>query len=75
VWLVDYLADVEPAVDEFIDALDAEQERTRTNACRALGYVGDRRALKPLKTCRREDSSVVVQKMAGWALGQFSNTP
>ncbi|WP_217350909.1 HEAT repeat domain-containing protein, partial [Salinadaptatus halalkaliphilus] len=68
-----YPSDVEHATDVLIDALGAESEHTRISTCRALGYIGAKTAVGPLKERRDEDSSMEVQKAAGWALGQMNH--
>jgi HEAT repeat protein len=59
-----------PAVDPLIAALGHEQADIREPAARALGHIGDQRALKPLFAAL-DDSNWAVREAACGALARF----
>jgi HEAT repeat protein len=63
----------EPAVGPLIAALRHENDRTRTQAARALGSIGDARAVEPLMTVLREDKTPIVRANAAYALGDLGD--
>lgn len=56
------------AVEPLLLALEDANPNVRAGAARALGKIGDPRALDILIACLREDSSAEVRKSAVWAL-------
>ena len=53
------------------DRLVAENETVRSNAARALGLIGDTRAISPLADVLSDDDSNSVRASAAWALNQI----
>ncbi|WP_202593533.1 HEAT repeat domain-containing protein [Halococcus sediminicola] len=53
------------------DRLVAENETVRSNAARALGLIGDTRAISPLSDVLSDDDSNSVRASAAWALNQI----
>ena len=53
------------------DRLVADNETVRSNAARALGLIGDARAINPLADVIDEDDSNSVRASAAWALNQI----
>ncbi|WP_331236512.1 HEAT repeat domain-containing protein [Natronorarus salvus] len=53
------------------DQLVAESYEVRSRAARALGLIGDTRAVDPLSTVLADDESDVVRASAAWALNQI----
>ena len=49
----------------------AENEEVRSRAARALGKIGDTRAISPLADVLRDDESDTVRASAAWALTQI----
>lgn len=56
------------AVEPLLAVLHDPNPNVRAGAARALGKIGDRRALRSLEFCLRFDSSAEVRKSAVWAL-------
>jgi hypothetical protein len=61
----------EDAVQSIADQLDADDERVRSQAARALGMIGDTRAIAPLSNTLAEDDRDDVRASAAWALNQI----
>lgn len=53
------------------DRLVADNETVRSNAARALGLIGDTRAIAPLGDVLSDDDSNSVRASAAWALNQI----
>jgi HEAT repeat protein len=53
------------------DRLVAENEEVRSRAARALGLIGDTRAIRPLADVLRDDESDPVRASAAWALARI----
>ncbi|EMA52138.1 HEAT repeat domain-containing protein [Halococcus thailandensis] len=53
------------------DRLVADNETVRSNAARALGLIGDTRAIAPLADVLSDDDSNAVRASAAWALNQI----
>ncbi|RJT03879.1 HEAT repeat domain-containing protein [Halococcus sp. IIIV-5B] len=53
------------------DRLVAENDTVRSNAARALGLIGDTRAIDPLADVLADDDSNPVRASAAWALNQI----
>jgi soluble cytochrome b562 len=53
------------------DRLVADNETVRSNAARALGLIGDTRAIAPLADVLDDDKSNSVRASAAWALNQI----
>jgi hypothetical protein len=53
------------------DRLVADNETVRSNAARALGLIGDTRAIAPLSDVLEDDGSNSVRASAAWALNQI----
>ena len=53
------------------DRLVADNETVRSNAARALGLIGDTRAIAPLADVLSDDDSNSVRASAAWALNQI----
>jgi hypothetical protein len=53
------------------DRLVADNEAVRSNAARALGLIGDTRAISPLADVLADDESNSVRASAAWALNQI----
>ena len=67
--VVDDLVRIGPmAVEPLLAVLDDPNANVRAGAARALGKIGDTRALRSLVYCLRHDSDVEVRKSAVWAL-------
>lgn len=56
------------AVEPLLTVLRDANPNVRAGAARALGKIGDRRALSALEFCLRFDNSTEVRKSAVWAL-------
>lgn len=52
--------------------LTSDSERVRATTARALGLIGDPRAINPLETTLATDDSPVVRGAAAWALAQIA---
>jgi HEAT repeat protein len=65
-------ADVEPAIDPLIDALDADFPQARANACWALGYMSADRALESLEELEQTDERDEVQHAAAVAIDEIT---
>lgn len=59
------------ATQEIADQLVAESEEVRSQAARALGLLGDTRAIVPLADVLSDDESDKVRGSAAWALNQI----
>ncbi len=57
-----------PAVLPLIEALEDSNPNVRAGAARALGKIGDMRALTPLIECLDHDNDIEVRKSVVWAL-------
>lgn len=51
--------------------LRAEEPSVRSSAARALGMIGDTRAIDPLETVLEEDAAEFVRGSAAWALAEI----
>jgi hypothetical protein len=60
----------EDSTQHVADRLVAENEEVRSRAARALGKIGDTRAISPLADVLRDDESDTVRASAAWALTQ-----
>jgi HEAT repeat protein len=60
----------EESTQHVADRLVAENEEVRSRAARALGKIGDTRAVSPLADVLRDDESDTVRASAAWALTQ-----
>ncbi|WP_237713325.1 HEAT repeat domain-containing protein [Halococcus hamelinensis] len=56
------------------DRLVAENDTVRSNAARALGLIGDTRAIDPLADVLADDDSNPVRASAAWALNQIGTS-
>ncbi len=61
----------EEATQAVADQLVAESYEVRSRAARALGLIGDTRAVEPLADALSDDESDVVRASAAWALNQI----
>ena len=61
----------EEATQAVADQLVAESYEVRSRAARALGLIGDTRAIDPLAETLSDDESDVVRASAAWALNQI----
>lgn len=61
----------EEATEAVAQQLKAENEQVRSHAARALGMIGDPRAIDPLETVLEEDEAAPVRGSAAWALIQI----
>ena len=61
----------EEATQGVADRLISENEEVRSRACRALGMIGDTRAIAPLSDVLADDDSDTVRASAAWALNQI----
>ena len=61
----------EDSTQHVADRLVAENEEVRSRAARALGKIGDTRAISPLADVLRDDESDTVRASAAWALTQI----
>ncbi|MGQ5517664.1 HEAT repeat domain-containing protein [Halococcus saccharolyticus] len=61
----------EDSTQPVADRLVADNETVRSNAARALGLIGDARAIDPLADVIDEDDSNSVRASAAWALNQI----
>jgi hypothetical protein len=59
------------STQQVADRLVAENETVRSNAARALGLIGDTRAISPLADVLSDDESNSVRASAAWALNQI----
>ncbi|HET7324855.1 MAG TPA: HEAT repeat domain-containing protein [Halococcus sp.] len=59
------------STQQVADRLVAENETVRSNAARALGLIGDTRAISPLSDVLTDDESNSVRASAAWALNQI----
>jgi len=59
-----------PAYDQFVDALDHDDQRVYVRAVRALGVLGDDRAVEPLRDLANstddEDASELIEDTAAY---------
>jgi tetratricopeptide (TPR) repeat protein len=62
-----------PAVESLIAALQSDNEDTLFRAARALGRIGDARAIEPLIKLHKNAPSSRVRNATGMALGQFGD--
>ncbi|WP_299334361.1 HEAT repeat domain-containing protein [Haloplanus sp.] len=61
----------EKATGPIATQLDAENDQVRPHAARALGLIGDTRAIDPLADTLNDDESDAVRAAAAWALRQI----
>jgi HEAT repeat protein len=61
----------EEATGPLANKLDAENEQIRPYAARALGLIGDTRAIEPLSETLADDESDETRAAAAWALRQI----
>jgi HEAT repeat protein len=61
----------EDATQAVANALAADSEEVRSHAARALGLIGDTRAIDPLADVLADDESNTVRASAAWALNQI----
>jgi hypothetical protein len=61
----------EKATGPIATQLDAENDQVRPHAARALGLIGDTRAIDPLADTLNNDESDAVRAAAAWALRQI----
>ena len=61
----------EEATQAVADRLVADEPEVRTEAARALGRIGDTRAIDPLANVLAEDDEDSVRTSAAWALNQI----
>jgi hypothetical protein len=61
----------EKATGPIATQLDAENDQVRPHAARALGLIGDTRAIDPLADTLTDDESDAVRAAAAWALRQI----
>ena len=61
----------EDATQAVANALVAENDGVRSHAARALGMIGDTRAIEPLSDALGDDDSDTVRASAAWALVQI----
>ena len=61
----------EEATQALADKLVMDNEKVRPYAARALGLIGDTRAVKPLTETLEEDDSDTARAAAAWALRQI----
>lgn len=59
------------STQQVADRLVADNEAVRSNAARALGLIGDTRAISPLADVLADDKSNPVRASAAWALNQI----
>ena len=59
------------AVGPLVSALDSDNDLVRPHAARALGLIGDTRAIDPLADVLAHDDDDDVRAAAGWALRQI----
>lgn len=59
------------ATQTVADRLAAENDEVRSNAARALGLLGDTRAISPLADTLENDDDDTVRASAAWALNQI----
>jgi len=63
----------DPMLTQLIASLDQENPRIRARAAEALGEIGDKRAVKSLKTLFANDPDSNVRKAVGEALEKIRN--
>ena len=61
----------EDATEAVAQKLDSDNEELRSRGARALGLIGDTRAIDPLADVLAEDDSDTVRASAAWALNQI----
>ncbi|MFC6906318.1 HEAT repeat domain-containing protein [Halalkalicoccus tibetensis] len=61
----------EEATQAVADRLVADNDEVRSRAARALGLIGDTRAIEPLSDLLADDDSDTVRASAAWALNQI----
>jgi len=61
----------EDATEAVAQKLDSDNEELRSRGARALGLIGDTRAIAPLADTLAEDDSDTVRASAAWALNQI----
>jgi HEAT repeat protein len=61
----------EDSTQHVANCLDDEEESVRSHAARALGLIGDTRAVEPLSETLAEDDADAVRASAAWALVQI----
>ena len=61
----------EDATEAVAQKLDSDNEELRSRGARALGLIGDTRAIEPLADTLAEDDSDTVRASAAWALNQI----
>ncbi|WP_254543659.1 HEAT repeat domain-containing protein [Halomarina pelagica] len=61
----------ESATQTVADRLVADDPEIRSGAARALGMIGDTRAIEPLSDVLEDDDSDAVRASAAWALNQI----
>jgi HEAT repeat protein len=61
----------EEATQAVADRLVAENDEVRSRAARALGLIGDTRAIAPLSDVLADDDADTVRASAAWALNQI----
>lgn len=59
------------STQQVADRLVAENDVVRSNAARALGLIGDTRAIAPLASVLEDDDADPVRASAAWALNQI----
>lgn len=65
---------VEPATDALIEALEAEMDQTRANACWALGYMNAASAREQIEAVQNHSPNDTVDAAASAALAMFNVT-
>ena len=61
----------EEATQDVADRLAADESEVRSQAARALGLIGDTRAIDPLTDLLEDDETDEVRASAAWALNQI----
>jgi HEAT repeat protein len=62
----------EEATQTVADRLVADESAVRSAAARALGHIGDTRAIEPLADLLEDDDEDAVRASAAWALNQIA---